>query len=400
MARRTTGLAALVSTILVLGACSTGRTNPASEQGGTSSSDGSTAEIGSTLELVGAVGPPSAHPLSRIDRDAGVNAVLSDGSVVWFFGDTGKRNLDGSLASFEIGSAAWAPADDPLVTRDPRDAGRIEVFAAPTPEFPACPVHAPESGMWPLAAVTDPTDANRVLLWMANICLGSDRTVLDKGISVGEWLYDPADPPDGEPVAVTVLAQNLFPDARLGDAAVVVGDRIVVYGCEPPDSAGVVVLTPGECLAASVDPDSVEEPAAYEVWDGKGWSADGQAAAMEMPPGSDRSGAVAPPGPVSVAPTPDSGGYAMAYSPWPGFSPSVHLRVSRSPVGPWSPPHEVVLADCGTDSNGADACYAANLQPLLNDVGRLGIGYYDRSLGPTENRGGFLVGTVEFGFHP
>ncbi|MEZ5238914.1 MAG: hypothetical protein R2716_08165 [Microthrixaceae bacterium] len=393
------GAASTVAVVLVVVVLAASCSSAGGETDGPQTgSAGAGVKVGDTVALVGEVGPGADGPLPGLDRDAGVNAVLGDGSVVWFFGDTAQRNPDGSLAFFEVGSAAWATAEDPLVTLDHVDDGRVKPFAELTAEFAPCPTEAPEPGMWPLAAVTDPGDANRVILGMANVCLGPDRTLVDHGISVGEWVHDPQNPPVGQPVTVEVLEQNLFPDAALGDAAVVVDDHVVVYGCEPPDSAGVVVTDPGHCVAARVSPESVADASSYEVWTGDEWSRGGEPATMEMPP--DAEGTVAPPGPVSVAATPGGEGFVMAYTPWPGFAPWIDIRLAGSPVGPWSAPRRVDLDGCDPGPDADEACYAANLQPLLDEDGYLGVGYYDRSVPAGGTRGGFLVGRVDFDWAP
>lgn len=377
----------------LLAACSAGSGDGSAAGAGHEEAQGS--DFGDAVSLVGAVRPAGGVGLPGIDRDAGVSVALPDGSVVWFFGDTAQRNPDGSLEFFEVGSAAWAPAGEPLATLDHVASGRVVPFAQPTGDFPPCPARAPRAGMWPLSAVADPTDDNRVVIWMANVCLGPDRTLLDHGISVGEWTYDPERPPDGSPVEVEVLNQNLFPHAEFGDAAVAVGSQIVVYGCAPPDSAGVVITDAGECTAARVRPSSVSEPSAYEVWSGSGWSRGGGSVAMEMP--LDGAGTASPPGPVAIAQMPGGRGYAMVYTPWPGFAPWFDLRVADSPTGPWSVPHRVRLEDCGPGVDAVEACYGANTQPFLSDEEHLGVGYYDRSVAAPRSGGAFMVGLVDIG---
>jgi hypothetical protein len=64
------------------------------------------------------VEPPAGNPLNPARRDAGVSVRLSDGSVMWFFGDTSERSSAGIVRYFVNNTATWATADDPAVTLD------------------------------------------------------------------------------------------------------------------------------------------------------------------------------------------------------------------------------------------------------------------------------------------
>ncbi len=56
------------------------------------------------------VAPPAASPLRLIDRDAGVSAEMSDGSLMWFFGDSAEADSVGNFKYFVNNTAAWAAA--------------------------------------------------------------------------------------------------------------------------------------------------------------------------------------------------------------------------------------------------------------------------------------------------
>lgn len=354
------------------------------------------ADIG-RIEEVRPVGPPPGHPLAEVSRDAGVSAQLRDGSVVWFFGDTAMVKEDRSLAFFEIGSAAWASADDPTVTLDHVVDGAAAPFAVPTDEFPTCPPEAEAAGVWPLATVVDRTgERDRVLLWMQNICLGARATAIDRGISLGEWYYDPARSPAGKPVSVEVINQVLFaPGERLGDAVLPDGeDGAFVYGCKPPESPDQSPDA-GPCTVARVDLADAANPDAYEVWNGEQWSVGAEPAAVEFADAPD--GVGLPTGPFSVTEDPVSGAVVLVYSPWPSYVSLLWLRVAPGPTGPFGPPVEVALPDCGGpgDPTGS-SCYAANVQPFLTEAGRLGVGWHDQQLRAGSPKGRFKVATVPF----
>ena len=341
-----------------------------------------------------AVGPGAEHPLTGIDRDAGISVPLSDGSVLWLFGDTAKPLPGGSLEYFVIGTASWAAPGDPTRTTDAVVAGEPVRFATPTDEFPACPADAPAAGMWPASAVAVPVGTrDRVIVWLENVCLGEGGVGIGRGMSVAVWWYDPSGPPADQPVVAEVLNQRLSPQRWFGLASFLGGDGLIyAYSCDEIDRTDVYG-TDSHCYLARVTPEGVATPDAYRVWDGQDWVRDRSTAApMDMPA---RDGAApTPPGSISVANS-GSGLYFMAYSPWPALSKEIEVRVARHPWGPWSRPVPVPLPDCSdVVADKDDTCYSANLQTLLSGPGRLGIGWYDRLVDPVNRRGSFKVSSV------
>jgi hypothetical protein len=337
------------------------------------------------------VGPGPDFPILGLDRDAGVSARLSDGSMVWFFGDTGDLTPTGQLRFFEVGSASWAPAETPTTTFDVVVGDKLLPFAPEGGDAAPCPVEAPTAGKWPLAAVVDPQGGrDRVVVWMANVCLGADRTLRGGSIAVGEWWYDPSRPPVDRPVRVELLNERLFPDGRLGGAAVLEGDTVHVYGCDVVQSPASPADN-GPCRVARVDVDEVDDPRAYRMWNGQGWG--GRAADLPMAPSP--SDASLPPGPFSVARFGPDGPLAMTYTSWPGYHDTAIIRMAERPEGPWGPPLEVPLPGCvASGPSTRTACYAANRQPAFDEPGRLGIGWYDQHVHDLPRRGSFVVGTV------
>ncbi len=351
------------------------------------------------------VGPPAGHPLERIDRDVGISVELGDGSRLWLFGDTAEREPGGGLRYFEVGTAAWAPADDPTVTRDGSVGGLPVPLVAEPSGRPPCPPQAPRSGVWPLAAVTDPGDPNRVLVWSGNICLGSSTVLESQGISLGEWRHDPARPPVDRPVQLRVLNPLLFPSQDELGAVIGVGDgrHLVAMGCRPPQiegwagpgSAGPAPAD-GSCVLRRVDVADVADSAAYEPWTGAQWGG-GPPSPVDLPRQSTWvSYFAAPVGPFSLAPDPSGEGVVMVYSPWPGYVPVAAVRWAPEVTGPWSPPAPLLLEGCLPITDPRRSCYAANAQPDFSVPGELGIGYYDREVSTPPQRGAFLVGRVPF----
>lgn len=328
-----------------------------------------------------------------LDRDAGVSAQLGDGSMLWLFGDTGDLTPDGNLRFFEVGSGAWAPAGDPATTVDVVVQDKLLPFADEGGGAAPCPGDAPRAGKWPLAAVAQPVGGrDRVVVWMANVCLGARKVLRGRGLAVGEWWYDPADPPTARPVRIRLLDESLFPDLRVGSAAVRVGDDAYVYGCDVVE-APTSPTQGGPCRVARVPLDRADDAASYRMWNGRGWG--GRAADLPLAPAE--YGRSIPPGPFSVARVGTDGPFAMVYSGWPGYTDTATVRLSDRPEGPWGPPVRFPLPGCAPAMGDAlTSCYAANRQPAFDQPGRLGIGWYDQQFHEYPRRGSFVVGTVPF----
>ena len=335
------------------------------------------------------VKPPPGDQLETIDRDAGIAARLRDGSVLWLFGDTAARNEDGSLVYFVISSAAWATPSAPTVTLDHNDpvTHKPTVFAHPTADMATCPLDTQQPGMWPASAIVEPVgDRDRVLIWFHAICLGNgDGSLVDMGMALGEWWYDPATPPTAaEPLRATILNQQLFPVRGFGTGSLAGngGDNSVfTYSCvlpkDPADGQGY-----GPCSAATTTFARAADANSYQT-----------IGEMEMP--ASKFSAPYPAGPFSVAYDPAVGGYVMVYSPWPGITSYVAVRVAANPSGPWSKPVTITLDGCADAIGDRQLnCYAANAQPSFSTPGRLGIGYYDSAISTFPTRGAYTVVTV------
>ncbi|HKY16470.1 MAG TPA: DUF4185 domain-containing protein [Microthrixaceae bacterium] len=374
-----------------------------SDDGDTSTDDGTTTTTTgptSGIESVGAptaatrVGPAADHPMALVDRDAGVSVELRDGSMLWLFGDTAEFTATGSLAYFVVGTAAWAPASSPTTTHDASIGNRPFPFATPTAAFLPCPINAPTAGMWPYSAVVQPVaDRDRVIVWMENVCLGPGAATGSRGMSVAEWWYDPAAPPDERPIVATVLNQVLFPTLSFGAAAVLGADGLAyTYGC---DRSGALP----RCGVARVSPFEVANPRAYEVWTGGAWL-------RGVPQGAPLAVAtdaapVAPAGAFTVAFDENFGAFVMVETPWPGYGTTLDVRIADRPEGPWSVPASVELPDCDDHVDGVDFyCYAATAQPAFSRPGELGVGWYDRVVATEPRRGAYFVSTVPIEVSP
>lgn len=339
------------------------------------------------------VGPPVGHPLESIDRDAGVSVALPDGSTFWVFGDSLARNADGSLRYFVNNTAAWARPGQPTVTRDAAVGNQPVLFAAPTPTDPPCAAPNIHPVFWPLSAVAVPNGAGttRVIVYVEKICLGdAPLQFAGREVAVVDWIYDPAHPPDGQPIRSTLVAASVFPTHGFGSGAVIGGDaRIYTYSCDPP-SIG--------CQVARVAPSSVGDPTAYRYWDGSGWGTDpASAVAMTMPAGPGSEGANLPVASFGIAYDGAVDRYVMAYMPWPGIGDTALVRIAESPQGPWSDAVPVRLNGCADAADGQRYfCYAVAPQPQSSSAGHVAIGYYDQMVAVLPDKGSYVVVNVPF----
>ena len=343
---------------------------------------------------------PDGGPLRDVDRDGGVSVTLRDGSVLWLFGDSTAYNGDGSLRYFVGGTAAWASAAQPTITRDAATpSGAPYVLAQPGEGYPACSASRPNRVMWPVSAVKVPDGGrDRVVAFFANMCIGSVNDYEFKGISLAQWFYDPASPPILSPVQFTVINQQLQVTRAFGTASTYdpVSGFAYLYACDRPANP-LNVGGYGPCRVARVDPVNIGDPNAYRYFNGSTWTlGESSAQAMDMPQGTS-SITRYPAAAFTITFDPTKGVYVMVYSPWPGFIDRAMVRVSRSPQGPWTAPVEITLPGCSNTIDGqARNCYAATAQPAFSTGAELGLGFYDQSTPADRNRGRYLVARVPF----
>jgi hypothetical protein len=269
----------------------------------------------------------------------------------------------------------------------------------------------PSPVMWPMSAVAVPAPGGteRVVAFFANMCLGGPGRFDDRGVAVVEWTYDPADPPVDRAIRGTVVEQFLFEvdEPQYGSASLLLdvdGTTYVhTYDCGSPTPAPPPAIQfPnewGRCTVARVPPASVTDLGAWQWWDGTGWSSDPErAVTMEgIPEPSPSTDSKAPVAAFNVAMDPVTGVFVMAYSPWPGYTAEVFLRVAGSPMGPWTEPVTVRMPGCderiGTTGY---FCYAGAMHGFLSGPGRIGLGYYDQLVGVAPPRGAYLSTSVPF----
>ena len=237
---------------------------------------------------------------------------------------------------------------------------------------------------------------DRVYVFLANVCVIDSKTFEFHGTSLVEWDYDPSAPPDGQPIQGTTLSQVFFSQANQAEAATIGADgNVYVYGCSGPANGGWPTEY-GPCTVARVAPTQIAVASAYRYWTGTAWTGTTTSAAapLNMPNGPD--GVLnLPPGGFSVTWDPTNQVYEMVYSPWPGFTDQMAIRLAPSPQGPWTAPMIVTLPGCKDTVSGVGYfCYAAGAQPQFSSAGQLGVGYYDQAVSNGPLRGSYLATTV------
>ena len=257
--------------------------------------------IGGPAAAVGSGGAPSGNPArrsgprrsgspgQRIDRDAGIEREARDGSLLWLFGDSSEVDVNGEPAVLREQHRGLGRAG--LAHRHPRrrvrwrpvqfaGAGRhVDLSGGRSRTRPAgrCPG-------WP-----GPWGHDRVTVFMANVCLGGSLQIEERGVSLVEWTYDPASPPDGVPVTATLVSDRLFTEAdRAYGTAAVLDDagRINAYACDRPADGSGLPQEYGPCRVARVQAANVANRGSWTYWNGGSWvAAIGSAAPMTLPDG-------------------------------------------------------------------------------------------------------------------
>ncbi|MCB1257843.1 MAG: hypothetical protein KDB26_12100 [Microthrixaceae bacterium] len=362
--------------------------------------------IGDDLLSVKRVKPKTGHPFEFMSRDAGISTTLSDGSVMWFFGDTSDFTSTGALKFFVNNTATWASSSDPATTTDAVRSDRTEPYLSMQPIAPfsqPCPAGW-SSVLWPASAVTIPTSptTDDVLVYFGNVCLGGAWKFGSRGMGLARFTFDRAAPPNAKAVQGQILTQTLFPpSAQYGTAAHFDGTYVNVYQCHIPEDDGQIHWPNdpgyGPCTVARVEPSNAADLSKYRYWTSGVWSDQpSDATGMSLPAASETPDAdkQLPPSSFTISLDPFHG-YLMVYSPWPGLTGEVMVRRGSTPQGPWSKPEVYKVPGCNDHGGGtARFCYAAASQPKFSTSTTIGIGYFDElvSLGPA--RGGYLAGTL------
>jgi hypothetical protein len=273
-------------------------------------------------------------------RDGGYSARFDDRSV-WVFGDTLFEDAGAYLSPFHSNTWSWTGDLDasngiasfeqsfgldglPLLLLPFTDQEKMfnDAHASDHCKTAPCGVRW---ALWPGAVVADPV-YHRLLLFYEKVFIGLGEMNFTKyGSSVTIWAH-PEDPP--QRMRFSPPSDNptlLFQDGEpcFGDAAVVMGHQLYVYGCERQGT-----LIP--CRLARVDLDHVFEKEHWQTWtaDGK-WSTN-----LNLGRALFNGNEI-----LSVSYNHYLGCFLAVYSQ--PMSTTVMLRTALQPEGPWSSPLDV-----------------------------------------------------------
>jgi len=376
---------ALLSVVLLAGACSTSTAQPpaASAVAGTEPTPTGAIVPSTTVPLP----PPvptiagvvleqevtSGSGLKRVSRDCGFTVPLSASVALWLFCDTvwsgsaGHTLSSTAAVSGRGGSAQVYEALDrrpgvvapfPLLPLTPADEAANEATHR------ANGAKAPRLALWPTGAVT--LDDGTVLLSFRQVRTNGDEVqILDTGLA--HLVPGATAPPAPGPIQVVRDATSMVdhPWPALGDGSgplsvgsfgpglVRDGDWVYTYGC----TRGCRVA---RAKAADLQASLSSAPWTY-LGAGNQW-VDTLDEAVPIPlPGSPDA-----PKPeksqLSIAMFP-SIGWVMTYSAGGGAGHTMVLRFSNGPAGPWSEATTVNVPTCGHAR--ANGCYAYALHPEI-----------------------------------
>jgi hypothetical protein len=285
--------------------------------------------------------------------DGAYSVELSDGSILWLFGDTwiGKiqdgRHVDSVLVNNSI---ALQIGIDPA-------AARVEFFWGDTQEGKPAAFFRPADGkgwLWPYQGYLA---SNGLYLFLVQMQPDSDPAGFGFKIEA-TWLAHIGNPRD--PPAAWHITQKRIPfgsysgsgDTLFGSATIKEGAFVYVYGVHDVVQKG---FRNKHMLVARVAEDQLGDFDQWRFYTGGQWKADFSQA-----------------GPVcghlaneySVSYLSGRKSYVAVYTP-DGFGRNIAARTAPTPYGPWSQPLE--LYRCPEASRAADIfCYAAKAHPGLS----------------------------------
>ncbi len=287
--------------------------------------------------------------------DGAYSVALSDTVTLWLYGDTwigsivDDRHTDANMISYSIALQSG---------KNPRTASVRFIWRETKDGKPA--------------AFIVPADGVGVF-WMSHGILADGklylflRQVMKDGECIGTWL-GVVDNPKDDPLTWQIT-QNRVPFGRyskngnlyFGAAVMEDGDWVYIYGCDENWKKG---MGGRNMIAARVPRDAIADFEKWRFWNGSEWGTDSNKASGLF------DGTAAE---YSVSFQPAIRKYVTIYAEY-GMSENIMMRVSDTPIGPWSTPHKVYKCpECQWHKT--YFCYAGKGHPELSRPDELIITY-------------------------
>jgi hypothetical protein len=287
--------------------------------------------------------------------DGAYSVALSDTVTLWLYGDTWIGNIvdgqhkDATMINYSIALQSG---------KDPSTATVRFIWQTTKDGNPA--------------AFITPADSIGEF-WMSDGIVAEGklylflRQVIGDGEYIGTWLGE-VDNPQDEPLKWRIK-QYKVPFGRyskngnlyFGVAVMRNGDSTYIYGCDEDWKKG---MGGRSMIAARVPPDKIADFERWRFWNGTDWVADvNKASELFNGAGAESS--------VSFQPAIKK--YVAVYTEY-GMSANIMMRVSETPIGPWSEPYKVYKCP-EYKWHKTYFCYAGKGHPELSGPDELIITY-------------------------
>ena len=287
--------------------------------------------------------------------DGAYSLALSDTVTLWLYGDTWIGNIvDGQHKDATMINNTIALQNG----KDPSTAS-IKFFWRTTKDGKPVAFIMPADGVG--------------VFWMSHGILADGklylflRQVMKDGECIGTWL-GVVDNPKDDPLTWQIT-QNRVPFGRyskngnlyFGAAVMEDGDWVYIYGCDENWKKG---MGGRNMIAARVPRDAIADFEKWRFWNGSEWGTDSNKASGLF------DGTAAE---YSVSFQPAIRKYVTIYTEY-GMSENIMMRVSDTPIGPWSTPYKVYKCpECQWHKT--YFCYAGKGHPELSRPDELIITY-------------------------
>jgi len=254
--------------------------------------------------------------------DGAYSVALSDTVTLWLYMDTwigsivNRQHIDATMINNTI---ALQTGTDPLTAS-------VAFFWQTTKDGKPAAFITPDDGIGEFWMSHGTVAEGKLYLFLTQIVEG--------GQYIGTWLGE-VDNPQDEPLNWRIK-QYKVPFGRyskngnlyFGVAVMRDMDSIYIYGCDEDWKKG---MGGRSMIAARVPPDKIADFERWRFWNGTGWVKDfNQASGLFDGTGAE--------GSVSFQPATKK--YVAVYTDE-GMSANIMMRISDTPIGPWSEPYEV-----------------------------------------------------------